>query len=291
MANKIDTSYIEQLTQAMKDELTTINQYEEILKISSLPENTRKAIEEIIEDEKDHAVILAAITETEITDTFPNSGDVKTESWGIHIEDPYVDEAYEILRKYANDKAEELNQLWSEPMYSPRGAYVNPHTIKLPEVAQFVEDDGVSELIAHGYSKSSASQLVDNFLQTEFYSDKAFLEAKESSIPKENNDDSLISIVQISKDEMEGTKTYEISANVKYDEDKSLTAYSDIAESIDVYNQNIEENNDYNIELKSFGAGRLTLKVISHTDIDEDEANFIISDILRGNDNVWTDFE
>lgn len=66
-------SYIERLSQALRSEQSAINEYTAILQQPSIPSYIREVVSEIIEDEKDHMVLIASIVSEEIVSQFPNN--------------------------------------------------------------------------------------------------------------------------------------------------------------------------------------------------------------------------
>lgn len=68
--------YIKRLSQAIRSEQETLREYQTILQCPNITDNVRKAIEEIIEDEKDHMVIFASLASLEINEAFPKNGDL-----------------------------------------------------------------------------------------------------------------------------------------------------------------------------------------------------------------------
>lgn len=68
--------YIKRLSQAIRSEQETLREYQTILQCPNIADNVRKAIEEIIEDEKDHMVIFASLASLEINEAFPKNGDL-----------------------------------------------------------------------------------------------------------------------------------------------------------------------------------------------------------------------
>ena len=67
--------YIERLSQALRSEQMAINEYAAILQEPSLTVEVRDTISEIIEDEKDHMVLIASLLSEEIQTAFPNNTD------------------------------------------------------------------------------------------------------------------------------------------------------------------------------------------------------------------------
>lgn len=68
-------AYIERLSQALRSEQEAVNEYTAILQEPSLPQEVRDTVTEIIEDEKDHMVLIAALLSEEIQTAFPNNTD------------------------------------------------------------------------------------------------------------------------------------------------------------------------------------------------------------------------
>ena len=107
--------YIKRISQALRSEQEAIREYQMILDLPNLPQNVRNAVEEIINDEKDHMVILAAIIELEITKAFPNNGDIDPET-GLETTDEKDESAVKTessklkrkkLRRHKNEMSEE----------------------------------------------------------------------------------------------------------------------------------------------------------------------------------------
>lgn len=290
------------LAQLLQDEITSINLYAEALKIPSLPSNIKSVIEEIIEDEKDHAVLIANLTNTEITATFPKSGDTKTESWGTHVIDPYIEDATAILDDYASDVRDTISDAWTMGGVS--------HTVSPAEVAYYIEDEGANILIKAGYNPLDADKIVNNYLQDNFYSSSKFLESRsklkrkklgresssdtliESEVEMDTNNNENISITLLSIDEIEGTKKYKITAPVCYDEDSALTARSEVSDAIDFHNEDARMDGiSEEVTLQTFGAGKLTLTIVTTETMTAEDASTLLTLILGQCQLVWTDFE
>lgn len=67
--------YIERLSQALRSEQDAINEYTAVLQEPSLPQEVRDTVSEILEDEKDHMVLIASLLSEEIQTAFPNNTD------------------------------------------------------------------------------------------------------------------------------------------------------------------------------------------------------------------------
>lgn len=68
-------SYITTITQALRNEQETIREYQAILEIPNLPYDIQTAIQEIMDDEKDHMVILSNLIASQTDSEFPSYGD------------------------------------------------------------------------------------------------------------------------------------------------------------------------------------------------------------------------
>ena len=73
--NEPIAAYITTITQALRNEQETIREYQSILEIPSLPPDIHTAIQEIMDDEKDHMVILSSIIAAGTNIEFPSYGD------------------------------------------------------------------------------------------------------------------------------------------------------------------------------------------------------------------------
>lgn len=65
--------FLASVTTALIQEQNSTQIYEELLKTASLDINLKTVFEEILEDEKDHCVLLASLLSDEISDYYPNS--------------------------------------------------------------------------------------------------------------------------------------------------------------------------------------------------------------------------
>lgn len=73
--NESISKYVHDLQSAIRDESETINLYEMMIKEDSLSPNALAIIEEILNDEKDHLVLLTALLNEQVEEDFPNNGD------------------------------------------------------------------------------------------------------------------------------------------------------------------------------------------------------------------------
>ena len=203
--------YIRRITQAIRSEQEAIREYQMILDLNSLPQNVKNAVSEIMEDEKDHMVILAALTSLEIDETFPKNGDINPET-GLEEDKPKAEESdKEVKAESSKLKRKKLHKI---------------NTDKLTEA---------------------------------------------------------IEATKISMDGINNTVTYKVVADVNYDEDFILRAKTSIDNNI----QELGSEYDMNIQLISFGAGKLTYKITVDKDEDFDEAE--VTERVIGNNNkyVW----
>ena len=69
------STYITTITQALRNEQETIREYQSILEIPNLPYDIQTAIQEIMDDEKDHMVILSNLIAAQTDTEFPSYGD------------------------------------------------------------------------------------------------------------------------------------------------------------------------------------------------------------------------
>lgn len=81
------SEYLMNLKKAINDETIAISIYDKILKSSKTPVKSKEIIQEIIDDEKDHLVILTELLRDEIQEEFPEYGDddLLSDNSGIEI--------------------------------------------------------------------------------------------------------------------------------------------------------------------------------------------------------------
>lgn len=72
--SKSINSYMNNLRKALNDETATIVLYEQILK-ESIPTEAKEIINEILNDEKDHLVLINELLTEELQKQFPDYGD------------------------------------------------------------------------------------------------------------------------------------------------------------------------------------------------------------------------
>ena len=77
------SNYLMTLHHAIDDETHAIAFYDKMLSNSKIPTSTKEIIKEILDDEKDHLVILTELLNDEVSEEFPNYGD--TDDEGIDI--------------------------------------------------------------------------------------------------------------------------------------------------------------------------------------------------------------
>lgn len=67
--------YLLRLAQALRSEQEAIREYTSILKTAGLPQEVRIILDEILNDEKDHMVLISQLVDSETRKTFPNNGE------------------------------------------------------------------------------------------------------------------------------------------------------------------------------------------------------------------------
>ena len=67
--------YLLSIKEAVSEESQAVSLYETILENSKLPSTVRPVIEEILDDEKDHLVILTELLNESVRDALPGYGD------------------------------------------------------------------------------------------------------------------------------------------------------------------------------------------------------------------------
>lgn len=67
------SKYLMQLKKAIGEETTAIQEYDEILK-GSVPASAKAIIQEILDDEKDHLVLLTNLLQDELDEEMPDAG-------------------------------------------------------------------------------------------------------------------------------------------------------------------------------------------------------------------------
>lgn len=67
--------YLLSIKEAVSEESQAVSLYETILENSKLPSTVRPVIEEILDDEKDHLVILTELLNEAVRDALPDYGD------------------------------------------------------------------------------------------------------------------------------------------------------------------------------------------------------------------------
>lgn len=80
-ASSVDTSvktdptpdYLQRLAQAVRSEQGAITEYQAILEEPSLPTDVRSVVSEVMEDEKDHMVLITAVLNKRLQLSFPNN--------------------------------------------------------------------------------------------------------------------------------------------------------------------------------------------------------------------------
>lgn len=82
------SEYVMGIRKAMNDETTAISIYDDILSMSDLPSSSRPVIEEILNDEKDHLVLLSRLFKEAVARDLPNNGDEYIEGATINETSP-----------------------------------------------------------------------------------------------------------------------------------------------------------------------------------------------------------
>ena len=82
------SEYVMGIRKAMNDETTAISIYDDILAMSDLPSSSRLVIEEILNDEKDHLVLLSRLFKEAVAQDLPNNGDEYIEGATINETSP-----------------------------------------------------------------------------------------------------------------------------------------------------------------------------------------------------------
>lgn len=85
--------YLLSIKEAVSEESQAVSLYETILENSKLPSTVRPVIEEILDDEKDHLVILTELLSEAVRDALPDYGDEEDVSGMMTIEDESDDKS------------------------------------------------------------------------------------------------------------------------------------------------------------------------------------------------------
>lgn len=254
-------NYLQRISQAIRSEQEAIREYQAILDEPSSPQNVKDAIKEVVNDEKDHMVILASLTASEISDVFPDSGD----------QEELTENNFSKFK--AGDRIKYIRNTAGSKM-GQKG------TIKR------ICHNGLIQVEWDNGRKSNTLVGLDSIQKL---NEASKLKRKKLRKSREAKNEAL-SVEHISTDETSNTTTYRVTADVKYDDDASLSAYTNIVDSIQVYNAD-PWNVDYEVSLVAFGAGMLKIDITSPLDVDVETAELIIQEILReciGEGAVWT---
>ena len=137
--------YIKRISQALRSEQEAIREYQMILDLPNLPQNVKNAVEEIINDEKDHMVILASVIELEITKAFPNNGDIDPET-GLEMTDEKDEsEVKTESSKLKRKKLHKRKNAMSEEEKSDKASSMKSESIEATQIST----DGTSNTITY----------------------------------------------------------------------------------------------------------------------------------------------
>lgn len=154
--------YIKRLSQAVRSEQETLREYQTILQCPNITDNVRNAIEEIIEDEKDHMVIFASLASLEINEAFPKNGDLDK-----------IEEASKLKRKKVKqhkvEEAAEIKKISSDSL-NDTATYEVTVNIKVKEgnllKSKMAIEDAILELNQENtYEDIKLIQFTKNFMQ------------------------------------------------------------------------------------------------------------------------------
>ena len=154
--------YIKRLSQAVRSEQETLREYQTILQCPNITDNVRNAIEEIIEDEKDHMVIFASLASLEINEAFPKNGDLDK-----------IEEASKLKRKKVKqhkvEEAAEIKKISSDSL-NYTATYEVTVNIKVKEgnllKSKMAIEDAILELNQENkYDDIKLIQFTKNFMQ------------------------------------------------------------------------------------------------------------------------------
>lgn len=154
--------YIKRLSQAVRSEQETLREYQTILQCPNITDNVRNAIEEIIEDEKDHMVIFASLASLEINEAFPKNGDLDK-----------IEEASKLKRKKVKqhkvEEAAEIKKISSDSL-NYTATYEVTVNIKVKKgnllKSKMAIEDAILELNQENkYDDIKLIQFTKNFMQ------------------------------------------------------------------------------------------------------------------------------